>query len=399
MSLLNLSLIILFALSFFNGIFLVLKKSYSSYKNGFLGVTIMIYSLFFASYVWWYQEQFILQAPFLMRTVNPLMFLAFPFFYFFVRNTIRGEDGLTKRDWVHFIPALIHFLELIPFYALPIDEKYNLAVRVVDDPRKLDELAQGLIPGAWVDVCRMVLQLGYYLFSIQLLFRNEVKQIWGRETRKVQNWLLVSVVLIGMLLFSHMFHYTKDRLSVAEVPIHPLIEGLSYLLVIVPIVLLNVYLQINQNLIYGYTLNKIITGSSIPANSPAELKVHENTISRHSISANIDLEAVKTNLASLMKEDKIYLNPDLVLADIADKLKLPDRVVSQVIKLAFGVGVKEYINQYRIQDAMTLMQQGFLEEKSIEGLCRTVGFNSRVTFFLAFKKSTGLSPTDYMRQS
>lgn len=399
MSLLNLFLIVLFALSFFNGLFLVLKKSYSSYKNWFLGITIMIYSLFFLSYVWWYQEKFILEAPFLMRTVNPLMFLAFPFFFFFVRNTIRGERGLSKKDLLHFLPALVHFVELIPFYSLSHAEKYHLATQVVADPRKLDLLAQGFIPGAWVDLSRMTLQLGYYLFTINFLFTKEVKQIWGSETRKIQNWLLVSVVLIGMLLFSHLFHYTKDRLAVADVPIHPMIEGLSYFLVILPIVLLNVYLQINQNLIYGYTLQQIIRESKDPETSHQDLKVDQSGEARSQLAVHVDLEEFKLRLEALMKEDKIYLEPDLTLADIADRLGLNQRVLSQFIKLTFGVGTKEFINQYRVQAAIELMNDGYLESKSLEGLGRSVGFNSRVTFFLAFKKFTGYSPTDYLKRT
>lgn len=359
----------------------------------------MIYSLFFISYVWWYLERFILEAPFLMRTINPLMFLAFPFFYFFVRNTIRGQRGLSKKDLLHFIPALIHFVELIPFYSLPLTEKYQIATHLVEDPRRLDVLAQGFIPGAWVDLSRMTLQLGYYLYTIHFLFTKEVKQIWGTETRKIQNWLLVSVFLIGMLLFSHFFHYIKDRLAVAEVPIPPSIEGLSYFLVILPIVLLNVYVQINQNLIYGYTMQQIIRESKDQEANNQGLNAGQTDGTRSSISVNVDLDELRLRLESLMKEDKIYLEPDLALADIADRLGLNQRVLSQFIKHTFGVGTKEFINQYRIKDAIEMMGGGYLESKSLEGLGRSVGFNSRVTFFLAFKKITGVSPTEYIKNN
>jgi AraC-like DNA-binding protein len=398
MSLLNLSLIILFAISFFNGMFLTLKKTYSSYRNEFLGITIMIYSLFFMSYVWWYLEKFILEAPFLMRTINPLMFLAFPFFYFFVRNTLMGRKALTKWDFIHFIPALIHFAGLIPLYTMPAEDKYSLAVQMVNDPKQLEFFAQGYIPAVWVGFIRMVLQIGYYVASIRLLLGKEVKQTWGHESRKIQNWLLVSVFLIGMLLFSHLLHYIKDLLSVAGIPIPAFFEDLPYFLIIIPIMLLNVYLQINQNLIYGNTLKKLIEETKMSSSAHQSEKLNESDHPKKLVPGNMDLHELKICLEGLMREEKMYLNPDLALTDIAGRLGLNQRILSQFIKITYGVGTKEFINQYRIQDAIDLMNKGYLQDKSIQGLCQSVGFNSRVTFFLAFKKYTGVSPTDYMKQ-
>lgn len=394
----NLFLILLFTAAFFNGLFLVLNKTYSSYKNWFLGVTIMIYSVFLLSYVWWYQENFILQAPYLMRMANPPMFLSMPFFYFFVRNTLRGQNHLSKKDLIHFLPAVVHLLELMPFFLMPYNEKYQLALQVAQNPVRLEAVAHGFIPGRWVNVARMVLQLGYYLFSIQLLFRKEVKEIWGAEAISIRNWLLVSVVLVGFLLFSHSFYFIKDLFLAEGVTISPVIEILSYVFFIIPFVLLNIYLRINQHLVYGYTLQKIIQENRQQSQSPSDSAVFNKPYVQNMFS-QIDLETLSEKLDRLMQSNKLYLNKDLVLQDIADQVGLSHRVVSQFIRIKYNMGVREYINRFRVLAAIDLMKAGYLENKSLEGLCLSVGFNSRITFFLAFKRHTGMSPTEYLKQS
>ena len=394
----NLFLILLFTASFFNGLFLVLNKTYSSYKNWFLGVTIMIYSVFLLSYVWWYEEKFILQAPFLMRMANPPMFLSMPFFYFFVRNTLSGQNHLTKKDLIHFLPAVIHLLELMPFFLMPYSEKYQLALQVVQNPTQLEVVAHGFIPGRWVNVARMVLQLVYYLFSIQLLFKKEVKEIWGAEAISIRNWLLVAVVLVGFLLFSHSFYFIKELFLAEGVTIPPVIEILSYIFFIIPFVLLNIYLRINQHLVYGYTLQQIIRDKRLQSGESKQDASLPKPAAQNTFT-HIDLEALSSKLEDLMQVKKLYLNKDLTLKDISDEAGVNYRVLSQFIRIKYNMGVREYINQFRVLAAIDLMKAGYLENKSLEGLCLSVGFNSRITFFLAFKKHTGMSPTEYLKQS
>ena len=394
----NLFLILLFTASFFNGLFLVLNKTYSSYKNWFLGVTIMIYSVFLLSYVWWYEEKFILQAPFLMRMANPPMFLSMPFFYFFVRNTLSGQNHLTKKDLIHFLPAVIHFLELMPFFLMPYNEKYQLALQVAKNPTQLEAIAHGFIPGRWVNVSRMVLQLVYYLFSIQLLFKKEVKEIWGAEAISIRNWLLVAVVLVGFLLFSHSFYFIKELFLAEGITIPLVIEILSYIFFIIPFVLLNIYLRINQHLVYGYTLQQIIRDKRLQSGESQQAAPLPKPAAQNSFT-HIDLEALSSKLEDLMQIKRLYLNKDLTLKDIADEACVNYRVLSQFIRIKYNMGVREYINQFRVLAAIDLMKAGYLENKSLEGLCLSVGFNSRITFFLAFKRHTGMSPTEYLKQS
>jgi AraC-like DNA-binding protein len=396
MSTINLVLIILFSSSFFNGLFLSLNKTSSIYKNKFLGVTLMLYSLFLLSYVWWFEEKFILEAPFLLRTINPLMFLAMPFFYFFVRNTLSGENHLTKKDFVHFLPAILHVLELIPLYFMSFEEKYELVSKIVDDPMQLDILAVGLLPGIWVDFFKLFLQVVYYVFAIRLLYMSRKIMKATYPQKPIQNWLLVSVGLIGLLLFSHIIYVILNFLKLENIEIHGVLDTLATICLVLPVFLLNFYMRINHSCVHGAELKTVKSQSKVEKLDGLISGSANNVSYEQVISNSADVDALEKRIDQLFRKEKLYLQPDLTLKQFAEKMEVSERNVSQFIKIKYGKGIKEFINYHRIEEALVLMQNGYLVSRSIEGLCFSVGFRSRITFFLAFKKFTGLNPTEYL---
>lgn len=394
----NLILILLFSSSFFNGLFLSLNQTNSIYKNKFLGVTLMLYSLFLLSYVWWFEEKFILEAPFLLRTINPLMFLAMPFFYFFVRNTLSGQNHLTKKDFIHFLPAVLHILELIPLYFMPMDQKYELVSKIVDDPKQLDVLAVGLLPGVWVDFFKLFLQVGYYVFSIRLLLGSRTILKTAYPPKPIQNWLLVSVGLIGLLLFSHIIYVIINFLKLENIEIQGFLDTLATLCLVLPVFLLNIYMRINHSCVHRVEL-KTAKKNLKSQNTEEIISDSASHVSwEHLIPHTVDVDELEKKVELLFQKEKFYLQPDLTLKQLAEKMEVSERNASQFIKMKYGKGVKEFINYHRIEEALALMKEGYLVNRSIEGLCFSVGFKSRITFFLAFKKFTGLNPTEYLSQ-
>lgn len=97
------------------------------------------------------------------------------------------------------------------------------------------------------------------------------------------------------------------------------------------------------------------------------------------------------NLA--MREQQLYLNPNLSLALLAKKVGNLQTTVSQAINEHLGKSFNLYVNEFRIQHA----QQLLIGESRInmELVAERSGFNSTSTFFAAFKKITGLTPASY----
>ena len=109
------------------------------------------------------------------------------------------------------------------------------------------------------------------------------------------------------------------------------------------------------------------------------------------------MDAVKQELAVLMEERRVFLQPDLTLPELADSLECSVNHLSQVINAGFGMSFFDYLNQYRVREAMSLLAPGAGEPQTVLAVALQVGFNSTSTFYVAFKKVTGQTPAQYRR--
>lgn len=98
-------------------------------------------------------------------------------------------------------------------------------------------------------------------------------------------------------------------------------------------------------------------------------------------------------LEQLMDDKQLFRNPNLKLQDLAQELRLSPHQLSQFLNDHLSKNFTQFVNEYRIDEACRLLETDTL--LSIEGIGDEVGFNSKSTFFSAFKKVKGLTPAKY----
>lgn len=97
-------------------------------------------------------------------------------------------------------------------------------------------------------------------------------------------------------------------------------------------------------------------------------------------------------IEDLMKTDKLYTDKELTLEKVANRLNTNRSYVSRAINKYSGQGFFNYINTYRINEATRILSESDIPLKQ---LCDDVGFLSTSTFYRAFQKETGCSPSRY----
>jgi len=106
--------------------------------------------------------------------------------------------------------------------------------------------------------------------------------------------------------------------------------------------------------------------------------------------AQIDPEEdakIMARLETLMGQQKLYLDPDLTLNQIARRLILPVKAVSAAINRTTGENVSRYINSRRVEVACAALMDG----ESVTSAMLTAGFNTKSNFnreFLRIKQAT-----------
>lgn len=103
-------------------------------------------------------------------------------------------------------------------------------------------------------------------------------------------------------------------------------------------------------------------------------------------------------LINYMTENKPYLNQLLTLENLAAQIAMPARQLSQVINRHFDKNFFEFINGYRIDESKALLTKEENAKATILTIMAQAGFNSKATFNTLFKKTVGMTPSQYRKE-
>lgn len=111
-----------------------------------------------------------------------------------------------------------------------------------------------------------------------------------------------------------------------------------------------------------------------------------------------ELENWKVLLSELMEVEMPYLDADLSLSRLAQKLQTNPQAVSRIINDGYGQNFNDYINGLRVDAVIRQFSLKAQQRYSLMGIAYDCGFNAKTTFNRAFKKATGLTPSAYLQK-
>ncbi|PYF74964.1 helix-turn-helix domain-containing protein [Pedobacter nutrimenti] len=102
-------------------------------------------------------------------------------------------------------------------------------------------------------------------------------------------------------------------------------------------------------------------------------------------------------LESLMQGQELYKNPDLKLNELSKSIHVSAHQLSQLLNDNMGKNFTTFVNEFRINEACQIIASD--DRLTLEAIGYEVGFNSKSTFFAAFKKQTGTTPLSYQQNA
>jgi ligand-binding sensor domain-containing protein/AraC-like DNA-binding protein len=100
-------------------------------------------------------------------------------------------------------------------------------------------------------------------------------------------------------------------------------------------------------------------------------------------------------LLETMEKEKPYLDEEMTLTRLANKLGIGKEELSQVINRELYLNFNAFLNKYRIEEAKKKLRDPKENQHVILKIAHDVGFNSKSSFNAVFKKMTGMSPSQY----
>ncbi|HEY5823903.1 MAG TPA: helix-turn-helix domain-containing protein [Cyclobacteriaceae bacterium] len=341
---------VLFFFSFlgaFNGLILGLyflffttKKQLSNYLLGMLLVVLSIRIGKSVAYFFDYG----LPKIYLQLGLTACFFIG-PFLYFFIKSEINQIRKLPKV-WAG---QLIGWLFVI--VSVGISYPYEK------------------FPATWRNLIipLIYLQWGVYVaFSIFLLIPL-LKKIIQKETLKTyEKWVLTVCAGVLILFISYVW-------SILNITKGSYINGALWFSSIIYLVVFV--------LLYRRKTNDL---SSLSTEKYLDKKLMGE-----------DAQLIITRLKKVMTEKELFKNPNLKVNDLAKELRISGHQLSQVLNDNLEKNFSLFVNEYRINEACDLLSKKV--NLTIDAIGQEVGFNSASTFFAAFKKIKGLTPSAYQQ--
>jgi AraC-like DNA-binding protein len=220
------------------------------------------------------------------------------------------------------------------------------------------------------EILSLVIVLVFIILSILRIGRYEhaIKNTFSNIGKLSIQWLQFILYSIGAILLIGMALYAWKK----------------YFDLVWLLVTLQIYVM-------GYfTLRKpeILTG------------LVEESGSNKYIKSSLSPEMIRTNrmkIEKCMEGEKLFLDSEITLPMLAEKLSIPVHHLSQIINQEYNRNFYEFISGHRVEAAKEMMCAPEYAEMKIIDICYRVGFNSISAFNKSFKNYTGLTPTQYRK--
>lgn len=309
--------------------------------------------------------------------ITSIFFLQLPTFYLYILSVCYSDFKLKPRHLIHAIAFLISNLILLPrFYAVSLASKISFLQK------------SSSMPEIQFNHILLHIQMAIYIIAAFMILRKAKKiylENYAGASIESLNWLFQFTIALSIFycvaLLKNIFKFTE----------YPNISEW-----------LKIGLLIFELIIIFWYLFKALNNPSLFRSIDSKLKLVQHIIYEEKKSSPLAVNEKEYNSAILklqqyMIEEKPFLNPSLTIQDVSVAIEIPVRDLSLLINHKLEQHFYDFVNTYRIENAMDILKDVTKNKVTILEILYDVGFNSKSSFNTAFKKHTGNTPTSYRK--
>lgn len=349
--------------------FAFFSKKYKSLANFFLGMLILTFSYHNLQNYLIVANIFSEDAYFRIFYI-PFTTVFLTLFYLYIKYFLYPKNKIQKKDYYLFIPFLIAFTESVL-------EKIGFAIGIFETESHTK----------YFNIFRLCQEIFSIFYSIVLIVAGlRLIAVFERNRKagmpKIKtNWLkIVSYILLFLCLF---WGYPLATELYPE--INPFDFNFYYVAWIG--LLFAIYILGHVGLYQYGIVQEQKNLHKFSANRAASIIVETN------VSKNEHLVAFE----KLIRQDKNYLDSNLSLELVAEKIDINKSYLSRIINAELGKNFSDYVNELRVEEAKSYLENPEFQNYTLVAIGLEAGFNSKSVFNTAFKKITGMTPSEYKK--
>lgn len=325
-----------------------------------------------------------------IASIPAVFFLLLPTIYWYQQLlTAYGTQPQPEKRTLHWIPVGLAGLLSLSIGLMPTEDFNNM---FFNDPEQLS---------LWVGINAAgfaFLLVGWTILSFLYLgrivintkaYHQRLNTEFADHEGKRLDWLVGFTALLVVTWL-----YALIVLGASSATSTPLISETVLSLLVLLLIWMFCLQTLNRRPVFAHIEPDPEPGSAPeldPGSDPESADVSEQKYANSSIDDE-RLKRIADKVERKMMEEKSYLNPDIDASTLASELGISGHYLSQVLSREMQTTFYSYINDARIEAAKEALKAS---EQTVLEVALSVGYNTRSSFYNAFKKRTGMTPSKY----
>lgn len=334
--------------------------------------------LYFAHCVFFNEE--IALIPLTDTLYSLSMLSVYPLYFLYIHN-LTDSRPMSWKNYLILFPAVFMFVVVAAIYLLMTEIERDTFIREylyanISNPSTTLEKMQ--IMAHWLIKIIFAIQLLFTIYfgvkKVTIYDKKILSHYSNTENKTISpvKWLLVFFVMTSVGSFvlniiGRTYFIGSTSLIVPSVLFSSLLFAIGYI----------GYEQ-------EYTADDLQHEFSTQPVSPSDYKQETESS-----------EDLKAQIVQLIENEKIYLQPNLKISDLANLLHTNRNYIYNAINVEMGVSFSEFINRYRVEYSQSLMSDN--SHINLSEICTKSGFSSEVSFYRNFKLYTGKTPSQWIK--
>lgn len=374
----------LFLIAAFNAVFfalLLFQKKMAKHDKILFGW--LIYLGFYTGVYGLFSHKLFTDYHLLSASFISLLMLHGPFLYLYISSLIQHNFKFTAKKLLHFLPFVLFNLYIL-IAAFSPDFAEGILLNHVEQAHKPP------LPFNLFLILTVLSGPIYFILSIHLFKKLDINIFDNFSSDKNVNlsWLRKLVYSFGIIWTALMIiatiHHIFHLFSLVFCT-----DGISLSLSV--FVILIGYFGLKQKEIFS---QEIVEEKTAYVTADKKKEKYAGIVMSEE-----EWNDCAVKIKNYVETEKAYLNPDLSLPQLAEKLDVPSHHLSRVINDQFGVNFFNFVNKYRVEEVKAKINDPKFQNLSILGIAYDSGFNSKSAFNRVFKQMEGMTPSEYRSQT
>nr|WP_319569881.1 helix-turn-helix domain-containing protein [uncultured Draconibacterium sp.] len=327
------------------------------------------------------QTGYIVNTPHFLFVNEPLNILVGPMIYLYARSQEFQRFRLFKTDFLLLTPFLASLFVYLPIYTMSAADKIN-------EYQQYGELQSDVENYVWEWIFLVSINVTFFAAALRR-FRNYNEKIKTLYSNIKNTDLRITQILIRLCIAIYTLELFSVFLTYYELPFN------TELYNVYDIVQLIVLVLIGYDAVSTYKFSATIKQEWKKIHLEEGQNINQPIKYASSTLTNKQSAKLKKQIERYMDEHEPYLQSQIRIKDLADLTGISSHQISQVLNESFNQNFYEFINTYRVKKAISLIEDPKNLSLTFSAIGFEAGFNSKTTFYEAFKKTTGTTPAQY----